>query len=557
MEAADPPWAVGQGPRPTIGNAIEFLIDNEAAWRRLAVEIGAASHSVRAMLFMLDAPHVRMSFDEPVISNPGARGSVRLEERLLAAAHRGVDVAVLINHVLPTFSPANTTRAIEGYFRRHDPAGRVRIARLTTPQSAPIHAKVFVIDDRIAFLIGSPFAQEYFDGRGHRIDDPRRGHLRWRSLVKAPIHDVSARIEGPAVGDLDATFRLHWQHARTDDALARVEPARPADPADPAVHRRAAPGGTALQVTRTLHGARYAGLPEGETGVFESYLRALQSARHLVYLENQYFTCVEVVDALVDALLRRPTLQMIALINMKPDIAGYLEWQAEAVERLFAGLGDEAHRAAVFTLWGHEAGSGPIGRAGRTTLLRTHVHSKVAIVDDDWLTVGSANLDGVSLLAGEHALRSPFVSRIGRLVGAFGGGDPNLARATEVNVTVAALPGEPPPAEIDRLRRELWAEHLGYGVTDEAAEAPALRTAPAGGWLSLWRERADQKLDGLRADEPRVTEARILPFPYVGGRVPAGIDRPEAYLRALGVDPERIDVRDRFRSFSFREGRWK
>jgi hypothetical protein len=306
-----------------------------------------------------------------------------------------------------------------------------------------------------------------------------------------------------------------------------------------------------------LHGARYAGLPDGETGVFESYVRALQSARQLVYLENQYFTCVELVDALVEALLRQPRLQLIALINMKPDIAGYNEWQGEAVERLFAGLGDEAHRAGVFTLWSHEPGSGPTGHAGRTKLLRTHVHSKVAIVDDDWLTVGSANLDGVSLLAGEHAFRSPFVSRLGRLVGAFGGGDPNLVRATEVNVTVATVPGKPAPAEIDQLRRELWAEHLGYGVTAEAAEASALRTAPAGGWLSLWRERADQKLDGLRAAEPHVVDARILPFPYVGGRVPAGIDRPDTYLRALGVDPERIDVRDRFRSFSFREGRWQ
>ena len=124
-------------------------------------------------------------------------------------------------------------------------------------------------------------------------------------------------------------------------------------------------------------------------------------------------------------------------------------------------------------------------------------------------------------------------------------------------MTCAAIPGQPPPAEIDQLRRELWAEHLGFGVTAEAAETPALRTPPADGWLSLWRTRADEKLAGLRAAETRVTDSRILPFPVIGGRVPAGIDRPDAYLRALGVDPGRIDVRDRFRSFSFRDGRWK
>ena len=73
----------------------------------------------------------------------------------------------------------------------------------------------------------------------------------------------------------------------------------------------------------------------------------------------------------------------------------------------------------MFTLWSHEGHgtSTRLGAPARTTLLRTHVHSKVAIIDDDWLTVGSANLDGVSLLAGEHARRWPLLRGLGRLVG--------------------------------------------------------------------------------------------------------------------------------------------
>jgi phosphatidylserine/phosphatidylglycerophosphate/cardiolipin synthase-like enzyme len=538
-----------QGPRPTSGNDIEFLIDNEAAWGRLADEIAAATTSVRAMLFMLDIPHVRLRFDRPLIGNPGPTGSVRLEELLLAAAQRGVDVTLLINDVQPAISPANTTRAVEAYFRRHDPRGEVRLARLRTPQAAPIHAKVFIIDGRVAYLIGSVFAQDYFDGRHHRIDDPRRGQLHWRSLVRSPVHDVSERIEGPAVADIAATFALHWSFVRPADQLPGDPPPGTLD-SDP---RR--PAGVTVQVTRTLHGARYAGLPEGETGIFESYLRALETARDFIYLENQYFTCVELVDAIVAAMRRAPGLQLIALLNQSLGIPGYDRWQGEAIERLLSGLGGgAADRVGMFTLWTHEPGD---GRDARPVVLRTYVHSKLAIIDDTWLTAGSANLDGLSLLAGEHALRWPLRSRLGRLVGLFGAGDPRLARSSEVNVTVAALPGEPAPAGIGRVRRDLWAEHLGYDFEPHAAADMSIPPRPASGWLSLWRGRADQNLAALRAGDPRATRARILPLPITDDRVPRGVDRPASYLRALGLPVDRIDLRREFRSFSFERGRWR
>lgn len=76
-------WVVRQGPRPTKGNRLEFLVDNEVAWGRLATDIAGASRSIRAMLFMLDTPYVRMSFNRPLSGNPGALGSVRLFRRHL------------------------------------------------------------------------------------------------------------------------------------------------------------------------------------------------------------------------------------------------------------------------------------------------------------------------------------------------------------------------------------------------------------------------------------------------------------------------------------------
>jgi phosphatidylserine/phosphatidylglycerophosphate/cardiolipin synthase-like enzyme len=544
----DANWRTPAGLGWTVGNSIELLIDNETAWGRLAEDLVNASASIRVMLFMLDIPHVRLAFDRPLVGNKGAIGSVRLEELLLAAAERGADVTVLINDVQPSISPANTTRAVETYFRRNDPARTVRLARLTTPQASPIHAKVIIVDDRVAYLLGSVFLQEYYDGRRHHIDDARRGHVRWRSLVRLPVHDVSARIEGPALADLLATFRLHWQYACPDDASLPAD-TRPSGMGDPPPADTTVP----LLVTRTLHGGRYTGLPKGETGVYESYLRALEVAKDFVYVENQYLTCVEIVDAIVAAMLREPALQLICLMNVRLGIPGYDEWQREAIERLLGGLGPEAHRAGLFTLWRREPGADP---TSRPVLMPVYVHSKVGIIDDAWLTVGSANLDGLSLLAGEHELRWKWRSRMGRLIGLFGSGDPARARSTEVNVVCAAPPGELPPAAIGALRRDLWAEHLGFDVDDDAPGPMALSLRPDTGWLSPWRDRADSNLADLLRNQANADGLRILPYPVVRGRVPPSADRPAGYLRALGVSIGDFDVRSEFRSFSFSDGRW-
>ncbi|MEW2357647.1 phospholipase D-like domain-containing protein [Spirillospora sp. NPDC029432] len=506
-------------PGPTEGNALEFLVDNEAAWGRLAADIAGARSSVRAMVFMLDAPYVRLAFER---DPPGA---VRPEVLLLEAARRGADVRLVLNHVTPAFSPANTTWPVERFFRRHDPEGRVRVRRLRTPQTLPIHAKVIVIDDRVGYLIGSVFAQEYFDGRRHLIEDPRRGAPRWRGALGVPVHDVSVRVEGPAVADLDDAVRLHWEHA--EPSLGRPGGAWPRPSPEPA-------GTTTAQVTRTLAGnGRFAGRPGGETGIRDSYLRALSSAERLVYLENQYLTCPEIVDALVGAVRRAPELELILLLNIKPDVPYYVGWQREALERLLTGVGAAGReRVGVFTLWSHESHESHGQDGGRTRILRDHVHSKVAIVDDDWLTAGSANLDGLSLSHSQHELRRPALIRLGRPLGAASlRGDPRQARASEVNITAAG-------DGAGRLRRDLWAEHLGL-------PEGALAERPGGGWLGLWRERAQARLDGLRAPVPVVSEVRVLPYPHRDGRLPRRSERPRDHLRALGVDPERVEVRER------------
>src|SRR4030095_10300641 len=87
-------------------------------------------------------------------------------------------------------------------------------------------------------------------------------------------------------------------------------------------------------------------------------------------------------------------------------------------------------------------------------MLPIYVHAKVGIVDDAWATIGSANLDGLSL-------DSYLVSQI---INAPLPGTPfREQRAIEVNsLLFKKLDGQPESNLPSLLRRKLWAEHLGF-----------------------------------------------------------------------------------------------
>ena len=126
--------------------------------------------------------------------------------------------------------------------------------------------------------------------------------------------------------------------------------------------------------------------PRGEFTILEAYLRALRSAERFIYLENQFLWSPEVVDVLADK-LARPAVRRL------PDPA-----RAPGQAR----NGADTTRGQLGRLLDADAGA---GRLLATTITAHHdgrsapvyVHAKVAVVDDRWLTIGSANLNEHSL----------------------------------------------------------------------------------------------------------------------------------------------------------------
>lgn len=409
------------------------------------------------------------------------------------------------------------------------------------PPLAPVHAKMVICrspGDVEAYVLGSPFVQDYFDGTDHSLHDPRHGDDRCSKSIKVPTHDVSMRIRGPAVADIQATFRLHWNQAKPTGATDL-----PPQPAPAAVV-----GGAMAQLTRSLWGGGFfADRPQGETSIFEAYIRAIANAERFIYLENQYFTCRELADALINAVKANSQLEVILLTNNKVDIPLYTFWHPANVTRLLTGLTEaERARCKVFTLWTHEV---PLVAGDPPRVGRSYVHSKLAIIDDAWATIGSANLDGVSLLLSEHA------DKVGL----------RDVRATEANLVVygAAADGSQTTLPGD-LRKLLWAEHLGFrtagGAPDPTEQQLQSTQAPPNGWIKLWEDRANAKAAGLRVSPGTPQSARILPWPGLHGETPSGIADAKRYLLKISVlpfgDPPDLQVVDTFDFYDFAEGTW-
>jgi phosphatidylserine/phosphatidylglycerophosphate/cardiolipin synthase-like enzyme len=247
-----------------------------------------------------------------------------------------------------------------------------------------------------------------------------------------------------------------------------------------------------VQVVRTFD-KMFAPATDGEQGVLEAYLRAIHLAERFIYIENQYFNNDTITEALVAALKRKPALQLILLVNAIPDLPFYIGWQQKAIKRIVGSLGDSAtaaKRVGVFSTWVH-ASKESLGQSN-PAILDIYLHTKSALIDNRWATVGSANLDGASLDFIQYA-RAFFDSDV---------------RNTEANLVVFEGPGTVVSA-VDALRRRLWAEHLGFSNPNDTF----LDDAPGKDWVTAWRGQAAVKLARIKSDFNDVHPAHILEWP--------------------------------------------
>ena len=438
LERLDPPrsssslWA-SVGPAPREGNDLEVLIDGAQALPMLAQALAGARSSV----------HIAGWYISPDFGLTRDDDATRLRDLLGELAER-VSVRVLLwaGAPLPLFKPARA--AVRGV--RDELTRGTRVECALDAKERPLHChheKIVIVDGEIAFVGGidlTALGGDRFDSCEH----PMRGRIGW--------HDVATRLRGPAVADVAAHFAARWSEVTGTP----LEP--PAPPAIAGAHE--------VQLARTIPEQVYHFAPHGDFGIVEAYTRALRSARSLVYLESQFLWSPELVQILADKLRDPPSdeFRLVVLLPARPNNGGD---STRGQLGVLAEADRGQRRFLAATLCARSGGlAGPL-----------YVHAKVGIVDDAWLTIGSANLN-----------------------------DHSLFNDTEMNV-VACDPGL---ARDTRLR--LWSEHL---------ECPpaAVSGDPARVVDELWRPIATEQLARRRrGDAPT---HRLLELPGVSRRAKA------------------------------------
>jgi phosphatidylserine/phosphatidylglycerophosphate/cardiolipin synthase-like enzyme len=423
-------WASTALFAPRSGCRVEPLVDGREALSRIADAIRSAHSHVHLAGWHFD-PAFRPEDDGPTL------------RELLAGAAERIDVRVLAwaGAPLPLFHP-DRSEVRKG---SEELARGTRISLALDARERPFHChheKLVVADDEVAFVGGIDLTAL----AGNRLDSsdhPRRDGLGW--------HDTAMRLEGPIVADVAEHFRERWE------TVTRNGLPPPGVPA--------AAGGIEVQFVRTVPERLYESWRDGEWSILESYLRALQAAERLVYIESQFLWSPELTAALGEKLRRPPRddFRVIAVLPARPnngadDSRGQVGTLIDADKE----SGDET-RFLACTLYQAGPGGNPI-----------YVHSKAAVIDDAWLTIGSANLN-------EHSLFND----------------------TEANVVVR----DPGLAREVRLR--LWEEHLER-LREE------IDGDPARVFDELWKPLAQERFERRKRDG--WADGKLTLLPHVSRR---------------------------------------
>ncbi len=264
---------------------------------------------------------------------------LQLHEALLDAAKRGVQVSVLVDgYGSPDLSERFISSLTEAgvRFRAFDPMPRLFGLRLNVLRR--LHRKLIVIDGERAFIGGINFSADHLGDFGPQAKQ-----------------DYSCEVEGPAVGAMHRFARVAARVVQPSRSWLRrkiVDAPAPAGDAD------------LMFITRDNRHHR--------DDIERQYRLALRSARRRVVIANAYFfPGYRFIRELRKA--ARRGVDVILILQGEPDMP--------IVKKAASTLYDNLMRAGVQI---HE-------------YCRRPLHGKVAVVDDEWATIGSSNLDPLSL----------------------------------------------------------------------------------------------------------------------------------------------------------------
>ncbi len=285
--------------------------------------------------------------------------SLEVAEALTAAARRGVTVRLVVDG-------AGTPRIPKAWSQRWDQAGVQW--RVFDPLGWPgpwwpsrwrrLHRKLCSIDRQLAFCGGINLLDDFHD--------PLQ-----RQALEHPRFDFAMQVQGPLVAAIRDTMAQLWWRMQFAQQLRQSHVSE-------ALDTLREPETAPLPDTRGRYRLVLRDNVRHRRSIQRSYLKAIGTARREILIANAFF--------LPGSKLRRALMRAAERgVQVRLLLQGHYEYLVP-------------YRAA-WQVYGQLLGAG----VEIHEYTQSYLHAKVAVVDGRWLTVGSSNLDPLSLLLAREA----------------------------------------------------------------------------------------------------------------------------------------------------------
>ncbi len=451
----------------------------------------------------------------------------RLDTLLQEKAAEGVRVYCLIWNETKLTLDLNSHFS-ETYLESLHPNIRVMRHPTITPMKWSHHQKTLIVDQRIAFVGGLDLGLGRLDDQRHvcvdedklkslwigkdyynpayvpitRVELPFEDSLDRAIHPRMPWHDVHGVTDGAAAQDVARAFIERWNHHKDD--LAKDASYPYLVPSDACCARR---GHMKVKVLRSI--CKWSsGVSEKEASIYAAYLDVIKRAEHFVYIENQFFISSlagpdvqnEIVKTLLERILsamkHKETFRVVVLLPVTPEgdwesddaIRNIMHWQQRTIKSFLAQLEERSQESpeivAQYVSFHSLRSMGVMSSGRRVTEqgerenfavfvfltfggVLVYVHSKLIIVDDRYVIVGSANINDRSMLGDRDSEMCIYIEDSVL--------EPCVFNGSTYHVSQFA----------HSLRVALWLEHLGLPAKDASVEDPVCSDT-----YDMWRVRS-------------------------------------------------------------------
>eukprot|EP01133_Synstelium_polycarpum_P009121 gene9121-10697_t len=399
-----------------------------------------------------------------------------------------------------------------------------------------------IVDQEIAFVGGVDFCFGRFDTWNHHLIDvkstlwpgkdyynpclgemgdilsPFDDSIDRKKIPRMPWHDVMVGVNGLAARDVALNFILRWNHHKDDYY--------------PQIHFNTTPlptiGTSTCQLLRSMD--EWSGGHRIERSIHTAYIQAIEDADHYIYIENQNFVSThapgvwnqisgEIVKRIRRAIRKHEVFRVIIMLPAQQDgkfqdethIRGLMHWQyltlcrsensmVRTLRREFPNV-DLTEYIGFYSLRTHAC------LEGSYVTEQIYVHSKLMIVDDRVVIVGSANINDRSFI-GERDSELAFIVRDDKdMIKTRMNGKDYMASRFAYN-----------------LRLRLWKEHIGLLPH---IDHPSLSVPPASSHDTVSSINSSYRI-------PRHSHHRSSSFQ--GKTTPNKLFSPNALLHYEGVE---------------------